>query len=118
MPNQGFTKIDNDVSRIKDLSDSAIRYYVFMAGIKNGKTITDAYTAKALGWSSSKIKRARTELKKYDLVLMKTIHRGLHYLFVGNTIIGASDIEEYAILDEDDIDILTLEKLEIRRRRK
>jgi len=111
MPHSNFTKIDNNVARIQELSDASVRYYTFIAGLMNGKTVTDEYVAKALGWSTSKVKRSRTPLGKYDLVLMETIHRGLHYLYVGSTEIGASMVKKHAILDEKQIDTLSLEEL-------
>ena len=117
MPHEKFTKIDNQVARIKELPDASVRYYTFIAGLANGKTVTDEYVAKALGWSTSKVKRSRAPLTKYDLVLMETIHRGLHYIYIGSTDIGASMVRKHAILDENKLDDITLESLSRKQKR-
>jgi len=115
MPKEKFTKIDNNVSRIKTLSDSSIRYYVFVAGLPNGKNITDEYVAKAIDWSVSKVKRAKNELRKYDLVLTDSLHRGLHYIYIGNTKIGASTVKKY--VSDNELDSMTLEDVEFNHKR-
>ena len=110
MPNISYTKIDNNITRVKELSDGAVRYYVFVAGLPNGKNITDTYVAKALSWSVRKVQMVKKELSKYDLILTETIHRGLHYIYVGNTKVGASTVKEY--VTDDTIDEITLEDIE------
>ena len=115
MPSERYTKIDNQVSRIKDLSGNAVKLYVFIAGLQNGKTVTDGYLVKALGFSQKSVTKYKNELKTYDLVYTESIHRGLHYMYVGNTIIGASKVKDY--IKEDEVDTLTLEMIEDKRRR-
>ena len=114
MPKEKYSKIDNQVARIKDISGNAVKVYLFIAGIQNGKIITDAYLIKALGFSQKSITKYKNELKGFDLICTESIHRGLHYIYVGSTIIGASQVKMFH--KENDIDTIGLETLEELRR--
>ena len=115
MPIKGYTKLDNDICRIRDLSDAAVRFYIFVAGLKNGMNVNDGYVVKALGWSQSKVTRCKKELKKYDLIRVEQIHRGLSYLYIGNVAVGASTVKQY--VQDNEIDTLTLEDIERKHKR-
>lgn len=109
MPYEGYTKIDNQVARIKELSGNAVKMYVFIAGLQNGRSITDQYLVKALGFSKKSITKYKNELKAYDLLAVERVHRGLHYMYVGSTSVSASALKEYAVLNEDNIKTLSLD---------
>lgn len=92
MPNKGYVKMDNAVCRIRGLSDGAVRLYVLIAGMMNGRNITDIAIGEALGWSNYKVTQTKNELKKVDLLYVHQVGKNFYYMFIGSTQYKASAI--------------------------
>jgi len=100
---EGWTKIDNNIVKMKELSDKGIRLYIYIAMQKNGFNIREGKIVEALGWSSRTIRRYKKELSDHDLILMDK-HQYTHRLWVGNTKKGASAVRR-DILEEEGCDV-------------
>lgn len=94
------------------ISNTAVLYYSYVGSIPNGKMITDEYSSKDLGWSLSRVKAARRELKRLGLVSVETISRGLQYIFVGSTDVTIDDLMEEVVLDMNKAGTTSKEEIE------
>jgi hypothetical protein len=88
--NSHFTMIDNMVAKNKNLSDMAVRLYLFLAGFNNSFQMNDAYIEKSLSWSHSKVTRVKRELKNADLILVEKVDRSLYFMYIGTSQSGAT----------------------------
>ncbi len=95
----GWTKIDNNIVEMKELSDKGIRLYIYIAKQKNGFNIREDKIVADLGWSSRTVQRYKKELSDHDLILMDK-HQYTHRLWVGNTKKGASAVRRDILAEE------------------
>lgn len=89
-----YTKIDNNVTRNKDITDYGYRLYAFISGFKNGFQLNDAYIMQSLGWSRDKVSRAKKNLVENDLILVQKIDRATYLLYVGTTKVKAQQVKD------------------------
>jgi hypothetical protein len=92
---ENYSKIDNKVACNKDISDYSYRLYGYVSGFRNGFQLNDTYIAKSLGWSTEKVRRAKRDLKKANLILIDQIDRATYFLYIGSSKIGASQVKEH-----------------------
>jgi len=93
LANKEFTRIDNFVAQNNNISDYSVRLYLFMAGFKDGFQLNDAYVAKALDWSRSKIARAKRDLVEEDLILIDKVDRTTYFLYIGTSKMSATNVK-------------------------
>ena len=89
----GYTKADNNVVRDYELTDGAKCLYWFMASFKNAFQLNDAYIVTSLGWSVSKIRRCKNELKKRGLIYIEKIDRTTYFLYIGSSDMTAQEVK-------------------------
>ena len=100
MPIDGYTKIDNEVCRIRGLSDQAYRLYGYLASQKNGFNVQEKLIMEVLGWSDKKVRRYKKELVGLDLLYLENVFK-THRLWVGSTRIGAKRVRDLVTAEED-----------------
>ncbi len=115
LPNKNFTKFDNNVLRMDRalLNDGAKVLYVFLASMRNGKTISYGYLIKSLGYAEATIMKYIRQLKELDLISAQRRGSKNYIFYIGSTQLGASTVKEYwKELDESDATLpLTLDDL-------
>lgn len=84
-PTQNFTRIDNGVLKLNNLSHSARLLYWFYAAQKPNRTYNDRYVMEGLGLSASSLKRRKRELKEAGLLEVKQIGTRKYITFLGTT---------------------------------
>ena len=94
LSDRDYTKIDNLVATRDDIPDYAVRLYLYMAGFRNGFQLNDTYITKYLGWKTTKIARAKRELKKANLILIDKIDRTTYFLYIGTSTETAQEVKE------------------------
>lgn len=99
MPASGYTKLDNDVCRIQELSDQAYRLYGYLAGHKNGFDVQERLIMHVLNWSDKKVRRYKKELVDYDLIYLEHTFK-THRLWVGSTKVGAKAVRDLVTAEE------------------
>ena len=92
LASKDYSKMDNQVARNNKISDYSYRLYGFIAGFKNGFQLSDEYIAKSLGWTRSKVQRAKRDLKDADLIEIEKIDKRTYFMYIGNSFIGASEV--------------------------
>lgn len=84
-PRIRFSMLVNDIPHNTELSDAAVRLYWFYHTINpNNGSVGNKYVEKILGWSQSKVIRAKKELIKADLVYMDRVSARIYDMYLSN----------------------------------
>ncbi len=83
LPFTNFTKIDNNIIEMLEVSDGAFRLYSWLAAQPDGATIDDIVLQKRLKLSRAVITRRKKELKDVNLILLDRVGPNLYNMYVG-----------------------------------
>ena len=97
LPNKDYSKIDNKVATIDrgSVCDGAKVLYLYLAGFKNARRITDNYVLSVLNISENTLVKYKKQLKDADLILIDHIAGREYDMYIGSTQFPASKVKEY-----------------------
>ena len=97
---KGFTKVDNNLISDSRLSANALKMYLLMMRLKQGKHVSNPYYMKAMGISERTVTRTRLELIRAGYLEVEKVSKREYRAFLGTSQVSGLEVKRRFYNDE------------------